>query len=68
MINTAELRGKSVDELRLELQNLLREKFTLNLQRGIGQRSRPDQMRTVRRDSARVYTVMNEKSRAGDAS
>ena len=67
-MNTAELRSKTVDELRLELQNLLREKFNLNMQRGVGQLSRPDQMRKVRKDIARVYTVMNEKSRAGDAS
>jgi large subunit ribosomal protein L29 len=67
-MNTAELRSKSVDELRLELQGLLREKFNLNMQRGIGQLARPDQMRKVRKDIARVYTVINEKSRAGDAS
>jgi large subunit ribosomal protein L29 len=67
-MNTAELRSKSVDELRLELQSLLREKFNLNMQRGIGQMPRPDQMRKVRKDIARVYTIMNEKSRAGDAS
>ena len=67
-MNTAELRSKTVDELRLELQNLLREKFNLNMQRGVGQLSRPDQMRKVRRNIARVYTVINEKSRAGDAS
>ena len=67
-MNTAELRNKSASELKLELQNLLREKFNLSMQRGIGQLSRPDQFRKVRRDIARVYTVMNEKSRAGDAS
>ena len=67
-MNTAEMRSKSVSELKLEMQNLLREKFNLNMQRGTGQLSRPDQMGKVRRDIARVYTVINEKSRAGDAS
>jgi large subunit ribosomal protein L29 len=67
-MKTAELRSKSVDELRLELQNLLREKFNLNMQRGVGQLSRPDQLHKVRKDIARVYTIMNEKTRAGDAS
>ena len=67
-MNAAELRNKSVDELRLELHNLLREKFNLNMQRGTGQLSRPDQMRNVRKDIARVYTVINEKTNAGDAS
>lgn len=67
-MNATELRSKSVSELRLELQNLLREKFNLNMQRGTGQLSRPDQMGKVRKDIARVYTVINEKIKAGDAS
>jgi len=67
-MNAKELRSKTGDELRLELQNLLREKFNLNTQRGTGQLSRPDQMRKVRKDIARVYTVINEKIKAGDAS
>ena len=67
-MNTAELRVKSVSELRIELQNRLREKFNLNMQRGTGQLSRPDQMGKVRKDIARVYTVINEKIKAGDAS
>ena len=67
-MNATELRSKTVDELRLELQNLLREKFNLNMQRGTGQLSRPDQMGKVRKDIARVYTVINEKIKAGDAS
>ena len=67
-MNATKLRSKSVNELRLELQNLLREKFNLNMQRGTGQLSRPDQMGKVRKDIARVYTVINEKIKAGDAS
>ena len=67
-MNAAELRTKSVSELRLELHNLLRERFNLNMQRGTGQLSRPDQVRKVRKDIARIHTVLNEKARAGDAS
>ena len=67
-MNAAELRVKSVSELKLELHNLLRERFNLSMQRGTGQLSRPDQIKKVRRDIARVNTVLNEKSRAGDAS
>ena len=66
-MNAAELRNKSVSELKLELHNLLRERFNLNMQRGTGQLSRPDQVRKVRRDIARVNTVLNEKAKAGDA-
>jgi large subunit ribosomal protein L29 len=65
-MNAAELRNKSVSELKLELHNLLRERFNLNMQRGTGQLSRPDQVRKVRKDIARVNTVLNEKAKAGD--
>jgi large subunit ribosomal protein L29 len=67
-MNAAELRSKTAIELRMELQNLLREKFNLSMQRGIGQLSRPDQITKVRKDIARVYTVLNEKAKTGDAS
>jgi large subunit ribosomal protein L29 len=67
-MKAAELRSKSVSELRLELGNLLRESFNLRMQRGTGQLSRPDQMGKVRKDIARVYTVINQKIRAGEAS
>ncbi len=64
-MNATELRNKTVSELGLELENLLREKFNLSMQRGIGQLSRPDQIGKVRKDIARVYTVLNEKAKAG---
>ena len=62
-----ELRQKSADELKLELDGLLREQFNLRMQKGTGQLSRPDQVNKVRRDIARVKTILNEKSRAGEA-
>ena len=65
-MNAADLRSKTESELKLELHNLLRERFNLSMQRGTGQLTRPDQMRQVRKDIARVYTVLNEKT--GDAS
>ena len=67
-MNAAELRTKSVSELTLELHNLLRERFNLSMQRGTGQLSRPDQVKKVRKDIARINTILNEKARAGDAS
>ena len=51
----------------MELDNLLREQFNLRMQKGTGQLSRPDQVKKVRRDIARVKTVLNEKARAGEA-
>jgi large subunit ribosomal protein L29 len=62
-----EVRQKSVDELRLELDGLLREQFNLRMQKGTGQLSRPDQAKKVRRDIARIKTILNEKAKAGEA-
>ena len=62
-----ELRDKSADELKMELDGLLREQFNLRMQKGTGQLSRPDQVKKVRRDIARIKTVMNEKAKAGDS-
>jgi len=62
-----DLRQKSADELKLELDALLREQFNLRMQKGTGQLSRPDQVNKVRRDIARIKTILNEKSRAGEA-
>lgn len=61
-MNTAELRKKDIQALREELTNLLREQFNLRMQRGTGQLSRPHQMKTVRRNIARVRTILNEKA------
>ncbi len=67
-MNAQELRSKSVSELKIELHNLLREKFNLGMQRGTGQLARPDQVKKVRKDIARINTVLGEKVKAGDAS
>ena len=66
-MNASDLRAKSADELKLELDGLLREQFNLRMQQGTGQLSRPDQVKKVRRDIARIKTVLNEKSKAGEA-
>lgn len=67
-MNATELRSKSVSELKLELHNLLRERFNLSMQKGTGQLSRPDQVGKVRKDIARINTIINEKVRAGEES
>jgi len=56
-----ELRQKSKDELSEILLNLSRESFNLKMQKATGQLSRPDQVRKVRRDVARIHTVLKEK-------
>lgn len=62
-----ELRNKSTAELREELTGLLREQFNLRMQNATGQLSRPHQFKRVRKDIARIKTVLNEMSKSGDA-
>jgi large subunit ribosomal protein L29 len=57
-----ELRGKSPDELQTTLQELLKEQFNLRMQQGTGQLARHHQMGEVRRNIARIKTLLNEKS------
>lgn len=64
-MNAKEMRGKSAVELKELLQELLKEQFNLRMQRGTGQLARPSEMKRVRRDIARVKTVMNTQAGAG---
>ena len=63
-----DLRTRSDGELRKELDGLLREQFNLRMQRGIGQLATPHELRRVRRDIARVRTILNEKQKEGRSS
>ena len=56
-----ELRSKSEGELREQLSGLLKERFSLTMQKGMGQLAGRFELRRVRRDIARVKTVLNEK-------
>ena len=66
-MKASELRQKSQDELNSTLSDLLKEQFNLRMQQGTGQLSRPSRMNEVRKDIARIKTLMNEKQ-SGDAS
>ena len=59
-MKAAELRTKSRDELLNELLELRKEQFNLRMQQSTGQLARADQYRNVRRDIARVKTVLRE--------
>ena len=61
-MNASDLREKSADELNKELVELLREQFSLRMQNGTGQLSRPHQVKVVRRNIARIKTILNEKA------
>ena len=62
MTKASSLRAMSVDELEKELIDLSREAFNLRMQKGTGQLSRPSQMKVVRRNIARVKTMLRERS------
>jgi len=61
-MNTTELREKSVDELNQELLGLLKEQFNLRMQKSSGQLAQSHLLGKVRRDIARVKTVLNQKA------
>jgi large subunit ribosomal protein L29 len=65
-MNAKELRSKTDQELRDELNALLKEQFNLRMQKAIGQAARNDQFSKVRKNIARVKTVMTEKQRGGE--
>lgn len=58
----SELRNKSEKELSQELVELRREQFNLRMQRGTGQLGNPARFKEVRREIARIKTVLNEKT------
>ena len=68
MADIADLRQKSDDELSDELKNLKREQLNLRFQRSSGQLEATSRVRQVRRDIARINTVMTERRHAADAS
>lgn len=60
-MKATELRQKSVEELQKELNDLQRQQFTLRMAKATGQLGKSHQVGVVRKDIARVKTVLNEK-------
>ncbi len=63
-MTAAELRDKTPDQLRDQLKALKKEAFNLRFQQATGQLESTARMRAVRRDVARVNTILNEKAAA----
>lgn len=63
-MEAAELKNKSIEELNEELVALRREQFNLRMQQATGELAQNHQHRRVRRDIARVKTVLNELERS----
>jgi len=62
-MKASELRAKSADELKQELNDLLKAQFSLRMQQATQQLANHSQVGKVRRDIARVRTIINEKAR-----
>jgi len=60
-----ELRSKNVEELGAELIELRRAQFSLRMQLPTQQLNKVDQLGKVRRDVARVKTILAEKAKQG---
>ena len=56
-----ELNEKTADELKVELESLLKEQFNLRMQNATGQLSNSAQLKTTRRSIARVKTIIRQK-------
>ena len=64
---TEDFRAKSVDELGTQLSGLKKEQFNLRFQRANGQVENTGRIRILRRDIARIETVLTEQRRAAQA-
>lgn len=60
-MSAKDLRQKSVEELNTDLNNLQRQQFTLRMAQATGQLAKNHQLNVVRKDIARIKTVLTEK-------
>ena len=63
-MKAADLRDKTPDQLRDQLASLKKEAFNLRFQKATGQLENTSRMQAVRRDAARVKTILNQKAAA----
>jgi large subunit ribosomal protein L29 len=63
-VKAQELRDKTPDQLRDQLASLKKEAFNLRFQKATGQLENTSRMSAVRRDAARVKTILNQKAAA----
>lgn len=60
-MEAADLRKKSAEDLEKELMSLLKDQFAYRMQRSTGQLNQPHLLKEVRRDIARIKTILREK-------
>jgi len=61
--NVSELKTKDIVVLKTELHTLLKEKLKLHIQRSIGEVPKAHNFKKLRRDIARIKTIMHEKGK-----
>jgi large subunit ribosomal protein L29 len=61
-MNAQELRDKTPDQLKEQLADLKKESFNLRFQQATGALENTARVRQVRRDAARVKTILNQKA------
>jgi len=64
LMKAQDLRDKTPDQLRDQLAALKKESFNLRFQKATGQLENTSRMQVVRRDAARVKTILNQKAAA----
>ena len=63
-MNASELRDKSVEELQQQLGELSKDQFNYRMQKSTGQLGQEHLLKTVRRDIARIKTIISEKQKS----
>ena len=63
-MKAADVRAKTEDELKSELDQLAKERFNLRFQKASGQLENTNRVRQVRRDIARIRTILAQRARA----
>jgi large subunit ribosomal protein L29 len=63
-MKASDVRAKTADELKTELDQLRKERFNLRFQKASGQLENTARVRQVRRDIARITTILGERARA----
>jgi large subunit ribosomal protein L29 len=59
----AELRDMDVESLRVKTQEIDDQLFRMRIQKSMGQLEAPGKMRTIKRDRARILTILKEKAK-----
>jgi len=67
IMKSSDLRSKTPDELQTQLADLRKEQFNLRFQRASGQLENTARVRVVRRDIARIQTILGDRARTAPA-